>query len=76
MFDSGYTDYSDPRLVPPDEGEEGHDCFLTCVHAKACRWQLARVYGIDTETAMRGESTRIENALEQEICPNWEESNG
>lgn len=46
MDDSGYANYQDSRLQPPDEGDEpqgAFECWMRCKHGDACAALFARV---------------------------------
>lgn len=63
----GYTDYSDPRLQSPDEGDEpqgAFECWMSCTHANACASLFKRFTGKTIVDVW---------AMGCEDCEEWEE---
>lgn len=66
----GYTSYRDPRLTPPDDGDDEMtpaECWERCIHGDACRTVLCRVkdrYYSGTEAA---------TVMECAECEMWED---
>lgn len=73
MDDPGYTDYSDPRLQPPDINEPDEESavgsYRMCAHGGACLRMLRRI--IDFEL-LDPDDEEIADRLECEWCDQWE----
>lgn len=68
----GYTNYQDPRLIPPDINDtDGPYDYRNCAHGEACRRVFERESPSVNLEYMGYEG--IARMLECEICDLWEE---
>ena len=72
----GFTSYQDPRLQPPESGDEpAVDVRYPsdCAHGEACRALLARLRGYDVDENVFFWEDKLSDDLGCDHCEMWED---